>query len=75
MKATVNQRRAVLAGQIAGLTPGNPVYKQDQDELADLDKTLDAMTAQTRDKGPRQIQDKLRTDLARTGDIESRLNE
>ena len=74
MKATISQRRAVLSGQMAGLTTENPIYKQDQTEIADLDRTLEAMTTQMRDKAERRLQDKLRTDLARTGDVEARLN-
>lgn len=74
MKSTINQRRAQLSSQMAGLTPGNPIYKQDQDELTDLDKTLDSMTVQLRDRAARQLQDKLRTDLERSSDVEGRLN-
>ncbi len=74
MRATISQRRAVLAGQMAGLTPENPIYKQDQGEIADLDRSLDTMTTQMRDQAARRLQDKLRTDLARTGDVESRIN-
>ncbi len=74
MKATINQRRAQLSSQMAGLTPGNPIYKQDQDELTDLDKTLDSMTVQLRDRAARSLQDKLRTDLERTSDVEARIN-
>ena len=59
---------------MAGLTPENPIYKQDQTEIAELDRTLSAMTTDMRDKAERRLQDKLRTDLARTGDVESRLN-
>jgi uncharacterized protein involved in exopolysaccharide biosynthesis len=74
MRSSVGQRRAVLTGQMAGLTPANPLYKQDQEELAGLDKSQDAMTRELRDKAAHRLQDKLRTDLARTGDVESRLN-
>ncbi len=74
MKATISQRRAVLSGQMAGLTPENPIYKQDQTEISELDRTLSAMTSDMRDKAERRLQDKLRTDLARTGDVEARLN-
>ena len=59
---------------MAGLTPENPLYKQDQVELSNLDRTLDTMTTQMRDRAERRLQDKLRTDLARTGDVEARLN-
>lgn len=74
MKATINARRAQLATQMAGLTPQNPVYKSDQDELADLDRTLETMTVQMRDRAARNLQDKLRADLERTGGIEARTN-
>lgn len=74
MKATINQRRAQLASQMADLKPANPIYKADQDELADLDKTLESMTVQLRDRAARTLQDKLRTELERTSDVEGRLN-
>lgn len=74
MKNSVNIRRAVLEGQMAGLTPKNPLYKQDQDEIADLDRSLDSMTARLRKNTERRIQDKLGADLTRTADIETRLN-
>lgn len=74
MKATISQRKAQLNEQMSGMTPNNPIYKQDQDQIADLDRTLDRMTNDLRDKAARRLQDKLRADLQRTGDIESRLN-
>jgi uncharacterized protein involved in exopolysaccharide biosynthesis len=74
MRASVAARRATLNGQMAGMKPDNPVYKQDLDELTDLDKTLDTMTTQLRGKAERQLQAKLRADLERTADVESRLN-
>ena len=74
MKATISQRKAQLNEQMSGMTPSNPIYRQDQDQIADLDRTLDRMTNELRDKAARRLQDKLRTDLQRTGDIESRLN-
>lgn len=74
MKASISQRKAQLTAQMAGMTPTNPVYKQAQDEIADLDRTLDKMTVDLRDKAARRLQDKLHSDLQRTGDVESRLN-
>ena len=74
MRATVSARRATLNGQMAGMKPENPVYKQDLEELSDLDKTLDTMTRQTRAKAENHVQEKLRTELERSGDVESRLN-
>jgi uncharacterized protein involved in exopolysaccharide biosynthesis len=74
LKTTINQRRAILNSQMAGLTQTNPVYKQDADEIADLDRQLEARTAQLRLSAERRVEDKLRLDLRRTGDVEARLN-
>jgi uncharacterized protein involved in exopolysaccharide biosynthesis len=74
MKASVSARRALLESDKAGLTPGNPRYRQDQDEIADLDRSLDSMSAQLRQRTERRIQDKLRTELERTASVESTLN-
>ncbi len=74
MKATITSRKAVLSTQMAGLTPNNPIYKQDQAEIADLDRSLDAMTTELRAKTARRLQDKMRADLQRTADVEGRLD-
>ena len=74
MKTAVNGRRAILESQMAGLTANNPLYKQDADELADLDRSLDTMTAQMRSRAEDHIQDKLRSELQRTAAIEAQLN-
>ena len=74
MRATMNQRRAALQSQMAGLTPSNPVYRQDDAEIASLDRDLEAMATQLRVKAEQRLQEKLRQELQRTGDVESRLN-
>ena len=74
MKAVISQRKASLNGQMTGMTPTNPIYKANQDEMADLDRTLDSATSELRVKAERRVQEKLRTDLERTGDVEARLN-
>ena len=74
MKATISQRKTQLNEQMSGMTASNPIYKQEQNEIADLDRTLDRMNNDLRDKAARHLQDKLHTDLRRTGDIESRLH-
>jgi uncharacterized protein involved in exopolysaccharide biosynthesis len=74
LKSTLNQRRASLLTQMQGLKPENPIYRQDQEELASLDRSIEIRTAQLREQAARRLQDKLRTDLARTGDLEARLN-
>jgi uncharacterized protein involved in exopolysaccharide biosynthesis len=73
-KAAVNARRVVLESMMAGMTPNNPQYRQAQDEIADLDRSLEAKTEQVRAQTERRIQDKLRTELQRTADVESKIN-
>ncbi len=74
IRQTLSQRRAVLADQMAGLTTANPVYKQDQEEIAQIDRATDRATVDARQRAERQLQDKLRLDLRRTADVEQRLN-
>ncbi len=73
-KSAVSARRVVLRTTMAGLTPSNPQYKQAQDELADLDRRLEAKTAEVRERAERRIQAKLRTELRRTAEVEATLN-
>jgi uncharacterized protein involved in exopolysaccharide biosynthesis len=74
LKTTINERRAVLNAQMATLTSTNPVYKQDADEIASMDKQVEARMSQLRQTAERRVEDKLRLDLQRTGDVEARLN-
>ncbi len=73
LKSTVSQRRSVLTTQMAGLTPKNPLYKQDQDELKLLDKLLETNSNELRKKAAQQVLSDLRLQAARTGDIEAHL--
>lgn len=73
-KAAVNARKVVLETMMAGLTAGNPQYRQAQDEIADLDRSLDIRTAEVRAQVERRVQDKLRVELQRTAGVESQLN-
>jgi capsular polysaccharide biosynthesis protein len=74
MKTTLNQRRAVLITQMANVTPDNPVYRQDAEELATLNGALDSVTNELRAKAANHIEEKLRTELERTADVEAKLN-
>ena len=74
LKTTINERRALLNTQMATLTPTNPVYKQDADEIASMDKQVDARMTQLRQSAEHRVEDKLRLELQRTGDVEARLN-
>jgi uncharacterized protein involved in exopolysaccharide biosynthesis len=73
LKQTISQRRSTLAIQMAGLTPKSPLYKQDQEELNQLDQSLDKMSSDVRTKAAQQYLGKLKLEAARTGDIEARL--
>ena len=74
MKTSLNARRAALISQMANLTPVNPQYKQDEAELEKINGDLDAMMKDLRAKAASRIQLQLRSDLQRTGGLESQLN-
>ncbi len=73
MKASLNQRRAALITQMSNLTASHPQYKQDAEELAQINASLDAMMKDLRAKAAAHIQQRLRNDLERTATFEARL--
>lgn len=74
MKTSLNARRSQLITQMANLTPNNPQYKQDSEELAQINSSLESMTKDLRAKAAAHIQQKLKNDLERTSDVEGKLN-
>ena len=74
LKSSISERRATLRGQMAGMTPDNPLRRRDQEELSDLDHSLEEMTAKLRAKSERDLQEKLRAELQRTGNLEAWIN-
>jgi uncharacterized protein involved in exopolysaccharide biosynthesis len=74
MKTSLNQRRAELIKHMANLTPNNPEYKQDAEELSKINSNLDSMMKDLRSRASARIQTKLRTDLERTAGVEAKLN-
>ncbi|HEY2856847.1 MAG TPA: hypothetical protein VGJ21_00350 [Terracidiphilus sp.] len=74
MKTSLNARRSLLISQMANLTPNHPQYKQDADELAKINTSLDQMTGELRSKASAQIEQRLKNDLERTSSVEARLN-
>jgi uncharacterized protein involved in exopolysaccharide biosynthesis len=74
MKTALNTRRATLLSQMANLTPVNPQYKQDEEELVKINATLEAMMKDLRGKAAARIQLHLKADLQRTAGVESRLS-
>jgi len=75
LKQTIGQRRSVLTSQMAGLTPKNPLYALDQQELDRLDLALATMEGQVRVKTSSQLQHKLQLEERRTADIVARLSQ
>ncbi|HEY1987260.1 MAG TPA: hypothetical protein VGG85_17725 [Terracidiphilus sp.] len=74
MKTSLNARRAVLITQMANLTPNHPQYKQDADELAQINGSLNSMMQDLRGKVSHIIAQRLKNDLERTSMVEARLN-
>lgn len=74
LKASVSERQSTLRAQMLGMTPENPLRQRDQDELADLDRSLEEMTTKLRTKAEHNIQEKLRVDVQQTGETEARIN-
>jgi succinoglycan biosynthesis transport protein ExoP len=73
LKQTISQRRSLLATDMAGLTPKNPLYGQDQQELKRLDQSLDSMSSELRGKAGQQVLGTLQLEAARKEDVEARL--
>lgn len=74
MKQSLNARRSQLITQMSNLTPNNPQYKQDAEELAHINSSLESMTRDLRAKAAAHIQQKLKNDLERTSTVEDKLN-
>ncbi len=74
LKSSIGERRAALRGQMSGMTPDNPLRQRDQEELMELDHSLEEMTLKLHVKSERDLQEKLRADLQRTGDLEARIH-
>ncbi|MDR3727407.1 MAG: hypothetical protein P4K86_10230 [Terracidiphilus sp.] len=74
MKTSLNTHRAQLITQMANLTPNHPQYKQDAEELAQINASLDSTMKELRAKAAARLQQRMRTELDRTSGIEGRLN-
>jgi polysaccharide biosynthesis transport protein len=75
LKSSLNQRRAVLVEQMNGLTSGNPLYKQDAQELAGIDRELERFSAELEGKAAGRIGQRLDAEVFRTRMVEARLNQ
>jgi uncharacterized protein involved in exopolysaccharide biosynthesis len=75
LKQTIGQRRSLLSSQMSGLTPKNPLYQQDVDELRRLDASLLEMESEVRVKAAKQLELRLQLEARRTADIEAKLSQ
>ena len=64
-KETLNQRRAALVSATAGMTPENPVYKTDMQEMAEIDAALRKMTLDMTAEAQSHLEQKDRTQVDR----------
>ncbi|MGA2848341.1 MAG: hypothetical protein ABSE46_05045 [Terracidiphilus sp.] len=69
--SSLNTRKAALTQEMSGLRPDHPVYQKDKDEVASIDVQLSGL----RQRGAKQLQDKLRQDVTRTRLIELQLTQ
>jgi len=73
LKTETSNRRAALATQMSGLTPSNPLYQRDQEELDGMDKQIDDMKAKLRTQAASRLQAQLKLEADRTANIVARL--
>ena len=74
LKQSLSQQRALLVGQLAGMTESHPLYKQTQDRLRQIDKAIGDMQVDLRRKAAQHLEQKYRTQLSQAQMFESRLN-
>jgi uncharacterized protein involved in exopolysaccharide biosynthesis len=73
LKQTIGQRRSALISQMSDLTPKNPIYQQDQDELNHLGESITAMENAARNHAIQQLEQKNQLDVQRSAEVEERL--
>ena len=73
LKTALNERRGKLISDIAGMTEENPVRKQDEIELSDIDASLRKMTRDITTEATTQLQQKYQNQLARSRMYEEQL--
>ena len=73
LKVANTERRTALATQMAGMTPANPLYKKDQEELARLDEAQANLSQKLSRSASQVLVGKWRLEEARTAGVLSRL--
>ena len=73
LKASLNNRRAILVSGMAGLTPKHPGYEQSQIELSDIDNELNRQTNKLTSQIRRNIESRFATASTQAKQLESQL--
>ena len=73
LKTSLSQKRAVLLDQLAGLTPNHPLRKTTEEQLAEIEASLQQMQTDLRRQASINLEQKLRTEVRRTQTVESQL--
>ena len=74
-RAALTARRADLKKEMGNLALSPAQYKKDAAEVVQIDNQLDTMTKDLRAKASSRVQAQIRSDLERTSQAESQLNE
>ncbi len=74
LKTQLSQHRADLSDKLNGMTENNPARKQNEAQLAQIDKNLQEMQNDLRKRAAAHLEEQLRTQLNQAQLVESRLN-
>lgn len=73
LKQSISQKRALLLGELAGMTPNNPLRKATEAELKSTEDGLQKLQNDQRARAAGQLQQKLRAQVRRTQMVEAKL--
>lgn len=73
MKADLAKKRSQVVDQLSTLTPANPLRKQTEAELAQINQSLQSMQADLRRKAAARLEEKQRAELNRASTVEAKL--
>lgn len=73
LKSSLSQKRAVLLDQLAGLTPDHPLRKATEEQLSEIEVSLQQMQTNLRRQASINLEQKLRTEVIRAQTVESQL--
>jgi len=73
LKMSLSQKRAVLLDQLAGLTPNHPLRKATEEQLTEIEASLQQMQTNLRRQASINLEQKLRTEVKRAQTVEAQL--